>query len=91
MLFGAARYNAMVNVTELFLNLNLRGSVQFHQTPEMKEKIKGLNMELMDFDGCSEIWVKSLDDWDDFAQDKEFGGKLFDDAGMYTCSLHAHS
>lgn len=31
--------------------------VQFHQTPEMKEKAKSLGLEHVDFDGCSEIWV----------------------------------
>jgi hypothetical protein len=38
-------------------------------------------MENLDFDGCSEIWVKSMDDWDKFANDKEFQGALMGDAG----------
>ena len=37
--------------------------VQFHQTPEMKEKAKSLGLVHLDFDGCSEIWVKEWDDW----------------------------
>ncbi|KAK5128228.1 hypothetical protein LTR85_002895 [Meristemomyces frigidus] len=37
--------------------------VQFHQTPEMKEKAKSLGLSHVDFDGCSEIWVKEWDDW----------------------------
>lgn len=40
--------------------------VQFHQTPEMKEKAKSLGLMHMDFDGCSEIWVKTWDDWQRF-------------------------
>ncbi|TKA75001.1 hypothetical protein B0A55_02647 [Friedmanniomyces simplex] len=30
--------------------------VQFHQTPDMKEKAKQLGLEHVAFDGCSEIW-----------------------------------
>lgn len=40
--------------------------VQFHQTPDMKEKAKSLGLVHMDFDGCSEIWVKTWDDWEKF-------------------------
>lgn len=39
---------------------------QFHQTPEMKEKAKSLGLTHLDFDGCSEIWVKSWEDWEKF-------------------------
>ena len=42
--------------------------VQFHQAPEMKEKANSLGLEHLDFDGCSEIWVKSWDDWMRFFQ-----------------------
>jgi hypothetical protein len=38
----------------------------------MKEKVKALGMESLDFDGCSEIWVKSMDDWDKFANVKPY-------------------
>ena len=31
--------------------------VQFHQTPEMKEKAESLGLQHLNFDGCSEIWV----------------------------------
>ena len=34
---------------------------------ELKESVKALGMENLDFDGCSEIYVKSLDDWDKFS------------------------
>lgn len=29
----------------------------------MKERAKSLGLEHLNFDGCSEIWVKSWDDW----------------------------
>ena len=34
----------------------------------MKEKAKSLGLTHLDFDGCSEIWVKSWDDWMAFFQ-----------------------
>lgn len=40
--------------------------VQFHQTPEMKEKAKSLGLVHMDFDGCSEIWVRTWNEWERF-------------------------
>ena len=40
--------------------------VQFHQSPEMKEKAKSLGLTHLDFDGCSEIWVKTWEDWEKF-------------------------
>jgi hypothetical protein len=39
---------------------------KFHQTPEMKERVKALGIEDMDYDGCSEIWVKTWEDWEKF-------------------------
>jgi hypothetical protein len=32
----------------------------------MKEKAKSLGLTHLDFDGCSEIWVKSWEDWERF-------------------------
>lgn len=48
--------------TKDFLVCDIKRYVQFHQTPEMKEKAKSLGLEHMDFDGCSELWVKDFDD-----------------------------
>ena len=42
--------------------------LQFSQTPETKEKARTLpGVEVLDFDGCSEIWVQSWEDWERFA------------------------
>lgn len=54
--------------TKEFATCHIQRYNQFHQTPEMKEKVKGLGMELMDWDGCSEIWVKNWEDWENFAK-----------------------
>lgn len=37
--------------------------VQVHQTAEWKERAKRLGLVHLDYDGCSEIWVETWDDW----------------------------
>jgi hypothetical protein len=32
----------------------------------LKEKVKALGMDLGDWDGCSEIYVKRWEDWENF-------------------------
>ncbi|KAF2095597.1 hypothetical protein NA57DRAFT_79315 [Rhizodiscina lignyota] len=56
---------------------------QFHQTPEAKEKVKALGMDLLDFDGCSEIWVKSWDDWERFFKSPEYAAALAPDCDHF--------
>lgn len=46
-----------------FKACKLQRYVQFHQTPEMKEKARSLGLNHLEYDGCSEIWVKEWDDW----------------------------
>ncbi|KAF2265499.1 hypothetical protein CC78DRAFT_461048 [Lojkania enalia] len=46
--------------------------VQNYQTPEMKEKVKSLGMELLDYDACSSIWVRSWEDWEKFSTSDEY-------------------
>ncbi|KAF2677360.1 hypothetical protein K458DRAFT_447012 [Lentithecium fluviatile CBS 122367] len=57
--------------------------VQTYQTPEMKEKIKSLGMELLDYDACSQIWVKSWNDWEKFSTSPEYAAALMPDAGHF--------
>ncbi|KAH7121049.1 hypothetical protein B0J11DRAFT_438037 [Dendryphion nanum] len=57
--------------------------VQTYQTPEMKEKIKSLGMELLDYDACSQIWVKSWDDWERFSTSPEYAAALLPDADHF--------
>ncbi|ORY06914.1 EthD domain-domain-containing protein [Clohesyomyces aquaticus] len=53
--------------------------VQLYQSPEMKEKIKSFGMELLDYDACSQIWVKSWDDWEKFVTSPEYAAALMPD------------
>ncbi|KAF2664302.1 hypothetical protein BT63DRAFT_444057 [Microthyrium microscopicum] len=55
---------------------DLRRYVQFHQTQESKEKVKSMGMDLMDVDGCSEIWVKDWDSWERFLNSPEYAKAL---------------
>ncbi|KAF2465272.1 uncharacterized protein BDR25DRAFT_318525 [Lindgomyces ingoldianus] len=45
---------------------------ELYQSPKMKEKIRSLGMELLDYDACSQIWVKSWDDWERFFSSPEY-------------------
>lgn len=36
---------------------------QTHQTADRKSRVKSAGADSLDFDGCSEMWVKSWDDW----------------------------
>jgi hypothetical protein len=51
---------------QCFKTCKIQRYVQFHQPPEMKEKAKSLGLQHVDFDGCSEIWVQSWEDWMSF-------------------------
>ncbi|KAF2165613.1 hypothetical protein M409DRAFT_23905 [Zasmidium cellare ATCC 36951] len=46
--------------------------VQVHQTAEWKERAKSLGLVHLDFDGCSEIWVETWQDWMDFFNSEEY-------------------
>jgi hypothetical protein len=46
---------------------------QTHQIPGLKEKFQKFgNMQMLDFDGCSEIWVRSYEDGEKFFQSEEY-------------------
>jgi len=45
---------------------------QFHQTPELKEKAKELGLPQLEYDGCSDLYVKSWDDWMKFCKSPEY-------------------
>ncbi|KAF2013900.1 hypothetical protein BU24DRAFT_464626 [Aaosphaeria arxii CBS 175.79] len=57
--------------------------VQTYQTPEMKEKIKSLGMEVLDYDACSQIWVKDWDAWERFSTSPEYAAALLPDADHF--------
>lgn len=54
--------------TKDFHACKIQRYVQFHQTPEMRTQAKQLGLQQIEFDGCSEIWVRSWDDWMAFFQ-----------------------
>lgn len=45
---------------------------QLYQSPEMKEKVKSLGMEVLEYDACSTIWVKTWEDWVEFSSSEEY-------------------
>ena len=49
---------------------------KFHQTPEMKEKAKELGLPQLEYDGCSDIYVKSWDEWMRFYKSPEYAEAL---------------
>ncbi|KAI9750408.1 MAG: hypothetical protein M1835_001391 [Candelina submexicana] len=54
--------------------------VQTRQTPEMKEQVRSLGMDPLPFDACAEFYVRSFDDWVNFASSQSFRTILADDA-----------
>jgi len=53
--------------TKSFADNKIQRYVQVHALPELKEKARELpGVELTDCDGCSEIYVKSWEDWEKF-------------------------
>lgn len=36
---------------------------QYHMTPEMKQEAESFGLKSLDFDGCAEFWVDSIDTW----------------------------
>jgi hypothetical protein len=50
--------------------------MQFHQTPELREKAEVLGLAQLDYDGCSDIYVKTWEDWMKFYQSPEYAKKM---------------
>lgn len=42
-----------------------------------------MGLDSIDYDGCSELWMKNTDSWDKFSKDPEFLGKLMGDADHF--------
>jgi hypothetical protein len=50
----------------------------------MKEKIKDLTgIEMLEFDGCSEIWVQTWDDWMNFFKSDEYNRAMNPDCKYF--------
>lgn len=50
--------------------------IQFHQAPELKEKAKALGLAQLEYDGCSDIYVKNWEDWMKFYKSPEYAEKM---------------
>jgi len=66
-----------------FHAVKIQRYVQLYQPPEMKTKLQELGMEVLDYDGCSQIWVKSWEDWIEFASSPEYAAALMPDADHF--------
>lgn len=66
-----------------FHAVKIQRYVQLYQSPAVKEMIKSLGMELLDYDACSQIWVKSWDDWVEFASSPEYAAALMPDCAHF--------
>jgi hypothetical protein len=40
-------------------------------TPEMKMEAESIGIKALDYDGCAEFWVDSMDDWKALIDDPE--------------------
>ena len=50
----------------------------------MKQKAQSLTgIKMLEFDGCSEIWVKSWDDWVNFFSSPEYNAALSPDCKYF--------
>jgi len=57
---------------------------QISQTPEIRQKAQSLTgIKILEFDGCSEIWVKSWDDWMNFFNSDEYNAALSPDCKYF--------
>jgi hypothetical protein len=58
--------------TKSFNVYQIQKYVQTYQPPELKDKLKSLGLQVLDFDACSQMWVKSWDDWEKFSSSEEY-------------------
>lgn len=49
----------------------------------MKEKAKSLGENVLEYDGCAQLWVRSWDDWMAFYNSKEYAAALSDDCDRF--------
>jgi hypothetical protein len=84
---------------EKFHAVKIQRYVQLYQSPEMKKKVQELGMEvklsihayskylltsqLLNYDACSQIWVRNWDDWVEFASSPEYVAALMPDADHF--------
>jgi len=57
--------------------------VQLYQSPGLKGKLKELGMDVLEYDACSQIWVRKWEDWEAFAGSDEYRAALMPDAEKF--------
>ena len=68
----------MVTLFNAFMHL-LKSLSQLHTSPELKKAAEESGLPTLDYDGCSEIWVRKFDDWVNFASVSFQSLELFHD------------
>ncbi|RVX71587.1 hypothetical protein B0A52_03771 [Exophiala mesophila] len=66
-----------------FKDFHIGRYCQFHQTPELKEKAKALGLAQLEYDGCSDIYVKNWDDWVQFYNSPDYAKALAPDVSHF--------
>ncbi|KAJ5921057.1 Dimeric alpha-beta barrel [Penicillium verhagenii] len=56
---------------------------QLHHTPEMQELSRSLNENVLEYDACAEIWVRTWDDWLKFSGSDEYMSALGEDCQRF--------
>ena len=49
----------------------------------MKKRLQSLGENILDYDGCAELWVRTWDDWLAFYDSKEYAAALKDDCDKF--------
>ncbi|PYH95282.1 hypothetical protein BO71DRAFT_323512, partial [Aspergillus ellipticus CBS 707.79] len=62
---------------------NIIRYVQHHQTPQMKDQARSLGMNVLEYDACAQMWVRSWDDWVAFHNSEEYASALADDCRLF--------
>lgn len=71
------------SVDDISPKLQSTDGIQHHQTPEMKANAKSLGEDVLDYDGCAQLWVRDWDAWLAFYNSKEYGAALGPDCERF--------
>lgn len=71
---GVVRYTQVSSIYVYIKHSSI--DLQHHQTPEMKERVRGLGEKVLDYDGCATLWFKDWDTWIKFKNSEEYAAVL---------------
>ncbi|KEF56743.1 uncharacterized protein A1O9_06933 [Exophiala aquamarina CBS 119918] len=69
--------------TKAFRDVSILRYVQYHQTTEIKTEASSLGLTCLPYDGCTEMYVKDLNDWKSFTDSPEFKSVLASDSRRF--------